>query len=390
MTGDALRVGPATLLEGVATGPLAGLRFAAKDNYDVVGHRTGCGQPQWLEDAEPATRSALVIDRLVAAGATLVGKAHQDELAFSMSGTNVHYGAPTNPAAPDREPGGSSSGSASAVAGERVDFALGSDTGGSVRIPASYCGILGLRPTHGRIDATGVVPLAPTFDTVGWFARSGEILERVGRVLLDEYREPKPIRELVIAEDAMELADPACRDMLRDAANDVATHLGVPQVGAEVADREGGLAYWLATFRTLQGSEAWSVFGPWIERRQPDLGPGIASRFDYASHVSSDKLPPARRRRRSATERITSLLTPGRVLVLPAAATVAPLLDLERKAKDELRMRTLQLTSISGLSGTPAISLPLVRVDGLPQGLCFLAEPGADEQLLALARDLCS
>jgi amidase len=393
MASDALRVGPGSILSGKEGGVLSGLRFVVKDNFDVAGHRTGCGQPEWLADAEPAPVSAPTIERLIAAGASLIGKAHQDELAYSMSGTNVHYGAPPNPAAPDREPGGSSSGSASAVASELVDFALGSDTGGSVRIPASYCGILGIRPTHGRIGVEGLVPLAPSFDTVGWFARSGEILERVGRVLFDQSPDSKldggPIRELILAEDAMALADPDHADSLRDAAGDVAKHLAVPLTGVTVADREGGLAFWLATFRTLQGAEAWSVFGDWITDRQPRLGPGIAARFEYASGVPEEKLAPARRRRRSATERIEALLANNHVLVLPTAASAAPPLDLDRAAKDECRSRTLQLTSIAGLAGAPAISVPLVRVNGLPLGLCFVAAPGADEQLLTLARALC-
>ncbi len=140
--------------------------------------------------------------RLLAAGARFVGKTHTAELAFSLDGRNEHTGTPINPAASDRVPGGSSSGSAAAVAGGLVDIALGSDTGGSVRGPASFCGIIGLRPTHGRVDITGVMPLAPSFDTVGWFARDIEVFSAVGGVLLGEDDDGPALTKVAIAEDS--------------------------------------------------------------------------------------------------------------------------------------------------------------------------------------------
>src|SRR5918992_3688700 len=173
-------------LEGAAGGPLAGLTFAAKDIFDVVGYVTGGGNPDWKATHEAATHTAWVVRVLLAAGATMVGKTITDEITRGIFGENAHYGTPLNPRAPGRVPGGSSSGSASAVAGELVDFALGSDTGGSVRASASFCGIYGLRPTHGRISLEGVRPLAASFDTAGWFARDAALMERVGAVLLSE------------------------------------------------------------------------------------------------------------------------------------------------------------------------------------------------------------
>ena len=158
-------------LDGAPAGPLAGLRFAAKDLFDIEGHVTGAGNPDWLALHAPATRTAPVVRRLVDAGASMVGKTHTDELSRGIFGENAHYGTPVNPKAPGRVPGGSSSGSAAAVSGGLVDFALGTDTGGSVRIPASFCGIYGIRPTHGRLPLDGVVGQARSFDTVGWFAR---------------------------------------------------------------------------------------------------------------------------------------------------------------------------------------------------------------------------
>src|SRR6476620_10438368 len=165
-------------------GPLSGLTFAVKDLIDVAGHHTGCGNPAWRDMHPPASVSAVCVEQLLAAGARCEGKTITDELAFSLLGENHFYGTPLNPAAPDRVTGGSSNGSASAVACEIVDFALGTDTGGSVRIPASNCGIWGWRPSHGLISVAGVMPFSPTLDTVGVFTRSAELLQRVATVLL--------------------------------------------------------------------------------------------------------------------------------------------------------------------------------------------------------------
>ena len=156
-------------LPATHSGPLDGLSFAVKDIIDVAGHRTGFGNPTWLETHPPATVSAVCVEQILQAGARCEGKTITDEIAFSLLGENHFYGTPLNAAAPDRVPGGSSSGSASAVSCGLVDFAFGSDTGGSVRVPASNCGIWGLRPSHDRISVAGVLPLAPTFDTVGFF-----------------------------------------------------------------------------------------------------------------------------------------------------------------------------------------------------------------------------
>ena len=195
-------------LAGAADGPLAGLTFAAKDIFDVAGHVTGCGNPHWKATHEPAESTAWVVQTLVDAGATMTGKTITDELTRGIFGENAHYGTPRNPRAAGRVPGGSSSGSASAVAGRLVDFALGSDTGGSVRVPASFCGLYGLRPTHGRIPLDGMLLQAPSYDTIGWFARDAETFARVGEVMLPAGAAVERPSRLIIAEDAFELAEP--------------------------------------------------------------------------------------------------------------------------------------------------------------------------------------
>jgi len=216
-------------LDGAATGPLAGLNFAAKDLLDIAGHVTGGSNPDWLASHAPAEKTAWAVQALVDAGAAMVGKTQCDEISRGIFGENRHYGTPINTRAPDRVPGGSSSGSAAAVAGGLVDFALGTDTGGSVRIPASFCGLYGLRPTHGRIAMDGVLPQAPSYDTVGWFARDAETFARIGAVLLQSEPEdmgPARPKHMIIAEDAFALADADVAAVLRPIAEDLAALAG--------------------------------------------------------------------------------------------------------------------------------------------------------------------
>ncbi len=386
MGGAALRTGFAAPIAGAASGALAGTSFVAKDNFDVIGHRTGCGQPSWLEDAAPATRSAPAVDMVLAAGVSCVGKAIMDELAFSLSGTNVHYGTPRNPAAPDREPGGSSSGCASAVACGLVDFALASDTGGSSRVPASYCGILGFRPTHGRVSTDGLAPLAPSFDTVGWLARAGDVLECVGRVLLDTREAGGAVERILVARDAVQLLDEECVAPFDDALRRAADGLGAELVPIDLSGADSDPEAWFLAFRALQGHEAWASWGEWIRRRQPALGPGIAARFEYAATMTWDHAAGAARVGDRACARLAELLPAGTVLALPTASGLALPLTMGRDGKDERRLRTLRLTTIAALTGAPALSLPLCTANDLPLGLTLMAAPGEDERLLAAAR----
>ena len=194
-------------IAGSASGPLAGLTAAVKDLYDVAGTRTGGGSPEWLAAQQPARAHAAAVAKILAAGATVTGKTICDEFFYSGSGINVHYGTPTNVRAPGRIPGGSSSGSAAAVAASACDFALGSDTGGSVRMPASYCGVYGLRPTHGRIDLAGAMAMAPSFDAGGFFANGPGVMRRLGAVLLEGETVAVPVNRLIVAQDAFAVAD---------------------------------------------------------------------------------------------------------------------------------------------------------------------------------------
>jgi len=372
-------------LKGAPHGPLAGLTFAAKDLFDVAGHVTGAGNPDWLALHAPAVRTAPAVQRLVDSGADMVGKTHTDELSRGILGENAHYGTPTNPSAPGRVPGGSSSGSAAAVAGALVDFALGTDTGGSVRIPASFCGIYGIRPTHGRLSLDGVVGQAPSFDTVGWFARAADLLARVGEVLLglDLRRAPRP-RRMIVATDAFAIAEPATAAALGPAVERLAALVGSSEqrpVSATVP-----LAAWCAHQRAMQGREAWDTFGDWIDRHNPRFAFDIADNFLRGKSTPDAALAAAREFRAARRAELMELIGTDTILCLPTAPFPAPPVGQRRSAMWAERTAISTLTTIAGTLGAPQVSLPLALVDGLPVGLSIIARPGADDMLLAFAR----
>ena len=373
-------------LRGATTGPLAGLRFAAKDIFDIEGHRTGFGNPTWLETHGPAGATASAVQGLLDAGADLAGKTLTDELAYSLTGENLHYGTPLNPAAPDRVPGGSSSGSASAVAAGLVDFALGTDCGGSVRLPASYCGILGIRPTLGRIPMDGIAPFSATFDVIGWFARDAGRLASVGRILLGETEGPEAPRRLVVADDAFELVDAKVRAALQPAVERASERVGATR---HVKVSPTSLPDWFGNFRVIQASEIWANHGEWITAAKPAFGRGIRERMDWASRVKPDEVRRARERHAEIRARLDDLLAEDEVACLPSSPRVAP---LRNTPTDDLEVRfrhqAMCLLCISGLGGLPQVSLPLATLEGLPLGLSFIARRGRDAMLLSLAATL--
>lgn len=370
-------------LNGSGEGPLAGLSFAAKDVFDVAGAVTGNGHPDWLRTHAPAERSAVAVARLLAAGADLVGKTISDELAYSLTGENFHYGTPVNPADPSRVPGGSSSGSASAAAAGVVDFALGSDCGGSVRVPASYCGTLGMRSTHGRVSLDGAVPFAPSFDCAGWFARDADVFERVGRVLLADETPARPVARLLYLVDAFAMLEPEPLASLAQA---------VERVEAQVAPVERivlateGLDTWSETFRTVQAAEIWQSMGGWLSAVEPQFGPGVKERFAAARTVDPVRLERAQAHRRTIVSRVNALLAPGTVMVLPTVPRGAPKRGGDAgEIEVTYRNQAMNLLSIAGLAGLPQISLPLGRHGHLPLGLSLVGARDSDVDLMALA-----
>lgn len=372
-------------IEGKAGGPLSGLIFAVKDVFDIAGYRTGAGNPDWLRTHPPAQATASAVQRLLDAGATLIGKTITDELTFSLNGENYHYGTPVNPNAPGRIAGGSSSGSASAVAGGLVDFALGTDTGGSVRLPASNCGIYGFRPTRGLVANDGVVPLSPSFDTVGWFARDGESLERAGSVLLGSGRDNAGFSKFLLAEDALRLV---VSEMLS------AIEKAVAVLRQSVGELEPVNLYhgeeneWMEAFRTLQGAEIWQTHGEWITDTRPEFGPQIQARFDWAKSIKPSLVPPASKVRSKVIRILDDLLEDDNVVCLPTSPSIALQKNLSDVRLGQFRKDALALLCVAGLAGLPQINLPLGRYDSCPLGISLVGPRYSDSRLLALAASI--
>ncbi|MDP9975306.1 amidase [Variovorax paradoxus] len=365
------------------TGPLADLRFAAKDLFDVAGYPTGGGSPIVLAMSGIKTRTAPTVQKLLDAGARFAGKTVTDELAFSMNGNNAHFGAPINGAAKDRITGGSSSGSASAVSSGLCDFALGTDTGGSVRAPANHCGLYGLRPTHGRVSLEGALDLAPSLDTCGWFARDIGTFARVADVLLDADTAALPARvRLLRPEDVWSLAVPAAADALADAAARVQRVLG-DAAGIEVALDSFDAMYW--NFRYVQSHEAWLTDGPLIERYAPPLGPGVAERFAWSRGVTDAQIVAGRAFRIAFRSHLAKLLGSDGVLLMPTMPDIAPLRSEGEAGLEDYRNRAIRMLCIAGLAGFPQLSMPLAQRHGAPLGISLLGPAGSDRSLIGLA-----
>lgn len=361
-------------------GPLAGMRLAVKDIFDVAGWPTGGGNPQKRDEAEPAQGNAPVVQRLLDAGAEFAGKTQTDELAFSLMGQNSHFPHPINPAAPGRITGGSSSGSAAAVAAGLAEIGLGSDTGGSIRAPASFCGLWGIRPTHGRLPLDGVMPLAPSLDTAGFLARDLPSFSRVAGVLFGEAEE-QPVRLLRF---------PALEDLLLPQAAAeygrllavVTGALGAAQSQAPPLQAIDDL-YWC--FRRIQGFEAWAAHGAWLSEKDRGLGPGVKERFEAGAQISAETYDAEMARREGFREALRERLGADGVMVLPTVPGAALLAASSQEEFGAFRERCLKMLCWSGLSGFPQVNLPLGQSEGAPFGISLLGPPGSDERLVALA-----
>lgn len=368
------------------TGPLTGLGFGVKDLFHVSGYPTSGGQPLMLALLGVQQRTAPTVQKLLDAGARFAGKTVTDELAFSMNGQNAHFGSPRNGAAPLRITGGSSSGSASAVSNGLCDFALGTDTGGSVRAPASHCGLVGLRPTHGRVSLQDALDLAPSFDTCGWFARDVPTFARVANVLLGQDERPLPDAvRLLSPSDLWTLATPAALKSLTPAKRKVETLLGKARAVKVVLDDLDAM-YW--HFRHIQGHEAWQVDGAFIRRFAPPLGPGVAQRFAWSEQVTDDQAAQGRAFRDRFRTHLAELLGDDGVLVLPTMPDIAPLASEPETGLEDYRNRAIRLLCVSGLSGFPQLSLPMAGRDGAPLGLSLLGPAGSDRSLVRLAQKM--
>lgn len=363
------------LVAPTGSGPLDGESVAVKDLYAVQGQQIGAGNPAWLAGARTEPVHARAVELLLEAGASVRGIARTDEFAYSLAGTNAHYGTPPNPKAPLRISGGSTSGSASAVSLGHASIGLGTDTGGSIRVPASYQGLYGIRTTHGAASTYALLPLSRSFDTVGWVTRSAELLQRVGEALLPP--SPRgPASELVSVPGLTAIAG----DEVALVVDRYAAEHGAMRESWDLSD----LPAWLQAFQTLQAWEAWQERGAWLAPRLDELGADVRGRFEAASLIDDDRAAAARGLVGEAGTRIRELLG-DRVLVLPSAASVAPLIG---EGLDAIRTATMSLTCLAGLAGLPALSIPGSTRSGAPVGVGLLAARGRDRDLLGLAVDL--
>ncbi len=379
---------PDVPVANAANGPLAGLTLGVKDIFDVEGYVTGCGNPDRYDEGKAARATAPSVKKLLDAGARFTGKTQTEELAFSMIGQNVHFPLPVNPAAPDRVTGGSSSGSVAAVAGGLADIATGSDTGGSVRAPASFCGLIGLRTTHGLISLDGTMPLAPSFDTFGWFARDAGTYEKVGEVMLAGLPAAAlPDKPRLLSLPALDelVAGPAEASAYGRLRNVVSNVLGPVRAARQPPFGIDEL-YWAT--RKLQAREAWDAHGDWISVEGRRIGQAIYDRFAFGRTVSDADMAQGTKRRDAFRDALGDLLGDDGVLVLPTVPCAAPKSDAAPEAKGAFREQAIRLLCWSGLSGFPQITLPLGKVDGAPFGLSLLGPANSDMALIRLGRTI--
>ncbi|SFR01500.1 amidase [Poseidonocella sedimentorum] len=359
-------------------GPLTGLSLAVKDIYDVAGYRTGNGNPLALAMSEVKTRTCPAVQTLLDAGARFAAKTHTDELAWSMYGMNAHMGYVQNPAAPGHISGGSSSGSAAAVAGGLADIAIGSDTGGSVRAPASFCGVWGLRPSHGLIPLDGVMALAPSYDTAGLFARDGETLLRAHSVLQTDAAPLPATPRLFWPVEMMSQLGPEQRALCEGGFS-----------GLEAAELTGlypdGVEAVYQTFLTTVGADAKDAILPFIRSSGMPLVRGIRERAAAAEALTEAEVSAARAARAEYTAHLERLLGPDGVILAPACHDAPFRHDDPVEVFDTYRHHSQKLLCVAGLTGLPQVVFPGGRVNGAPFGLSLIGPRGSDLSLIRLA-----
>ncbi|MEL6580534.1 MAG: amidase [Cyanobacteria bacterium J06621_12] len=365
------------------SGSLKDLSLGVKDLFQIAGLPTTAGNPDWFRTHPIPEATAPSVTALLEAGVTLVGKTLTDELAYSLEGVNLHYGTPINPQAPLRLPGGSSSGSAVAVGNGSVDLSLGTDTGGSIRVPASYNGIYGFRPSHGLVNCDLLIPLSPRFDTVGWLARDIATIKQVGKVLLPATT-ARVLSHLVVANIEGLASWQTARQPLLDRWSDQFKSL------QQVELTENLLTNASHAFRILQGREIWRIHGQWIEQQQPQFAPEISDRFDWCRTLTKDDELQAEV---AAQEFVNHwqqevLPTPNHVLLMPTTPGAAPLLITPATELRRYRQHLMSLTAPAGLTGAPQISLPYLQAQQAPWGVSLLASSGSDRTLLNCAAKL--
>jgi amidase len=359
------------------TGLLKDLKFVTKDMCDIKNFKTSCGNPDFYKKCKPANDFAPFLKKILNKGAKLKGITICDEFFYSVIGENNHYGTPVNLNAPNCVPGGSSSGSAAALTTNLYDFSIGSDTGGSVRVPASFCGLYGIRPTHGRIDATGVYPMAPSFDTIGWFSRDVDIFKKVGSVLLNKDEASNiSFNSYVIAEDLLELAEENLQRQFNEYLN---TNLpNLLRIKISIKDKAEIADY----FRILQGGEIKEHVIPWIEKNNPEISTEINNRIKMASNITKDEINLANKFRKDLISEVNISLPKGNIAIFPTTPFSAPLCGQDEYALGASRKKLMSMTSITGMTSRPQISIPKLKDKTGPVGISLLGWENSDEILL--------
>ncbi|MFE1664789.1 AtzH-like domain-containing protein [Microbacterium sp. P02] len=387
------------LWQGAWEGPLRGLTVAVKDLFAIRGYRIGAGNPTFLDDARAEKTSAPAITDLLQGGASLRGIARTDEFAYSIAGDNAHYGTPPNGAVPGALPGGSSSGPASAVATGQAEIGLATDTAGSIRVPASYQGLWGLRTTHGLVPRQGLLPLAQSFDTIGWLTRDGETLQRVvdwclsydgsdsTESVLGESGEELPW-SFLIPDEILDAVEPDTRAAFEALVGKLQQGTDAPPVASVSL---GDLGEWYEPFRTVQGAEAWRNNRDWVREHPGALGPAVAERFRLAATITPAQEAAARTVLTELKKRAQGVVA-NAVLLLPTVPGPAPMRTSVGARVDDVRQATLRMTTPAAIGGLPSISAPLLTVPSnlgsAPVGVCLVSRAGTDIALVRLARRL--
>ena len=388
------RVVGTPLIAATHPGPLSGMGVAVKDLYAVAGQRVGAGNPTYLAEAPIQEHSAPAVQRLLDAGADVIGIAQTDEFAYSLAGANAHYGTPPNPRAPGRVPGGSSSGPASAVASTQATIGLGTDTAGSIRIPSAYQGLWGLRTTHGRISREGVHPLSGSFDTVGWMTRDAQTMDAVTQAMLPDRDTATLSGEVAVCvlpsqmvdADVAEAFGRSC-DMMRNAT--LASGCARTNTWDELTLDADMFDGFLDIFSVVRGYEAWQANGGWVSGHFDAIAPDIAQRFRNDALIDETAYRQGLERLERSRAMVRSLVG-DRVLLMPTAATVAPTLTEQDDPDTAARTRkqTMRLTSLAGIGALPALNMPIATAQGLPCGVCLIGPAGSDKALVAFGKEL--
>ncbi len=376
-------------------GNLDGLTFAVKDNINLKGHKTSYGSMPWGDLHKESLYHALCVEQLLTEGATCVGKTIADEFTYSLTGEGSFWDTALNGNAPDRVPGGSSSGSASAVSCGVVDFSLGTDSAGSVRVPASFCGVPGMRPSMHRISEAGVIPFMPSTSTVGAFARDLDTLDRVMRVLLcSEDRKTEAVKRLYILTDVLDMADEPVQRAFEKSLSDINrnTDLSIKSVSlSEIAGQPIDLFTCnRKALRILQTAEFGNTVGEWIEQNNPELGESFGGAYTFIRNFNRSDLNRALFLAARLRQRISGFLEKGELFVYPTTPVLAPLkgtLDDPERISDFYN-RTMAVSSFAGVGRIPELSLPVGRSDGVPIGLSLAGAVQQDEFVLKAAKEL--